>query len=134
MKKVKLLFRGCTRPEINISPENRPLEKEIPIGNQSFQGLRVGFESFDVPEETFPDGMTLNWLDSMILRVYKNFIITTSEKHAIPTINFCVCLRFKHHGRIFCHTEVPVCRQATNQTNNQSIYIYIFHQSHMYVI
>ena len=26
-------------PETNIAPENRPLEKEIPIGNHHFQGL-----------------------------------------------------------------------------------------------
>ncbi len=26
-------------PETNIAPENRPLEKEIPIGNRHFQGL-----------------------------------------------------------------------------------------------
>ena len=28
-----------TLPETNIVPVNRPLEKEIPIGNQNFQGL-----------------------------------------------------------------------------------------------
>ena len=28
-----------TPPETNIAPENRPLEKEIPIGNHYFQGL-----------------------------------------------------------------------------------------------
>ena len=28
-----------TLPEANISPENRPLEEEIPIGNHHFQGL-----------------------------------------------------------------------------------------------
>ena len=28
-----------TFPETNISPENRPLEQEIPIGNHHFQGL-----------------------------------------------------------------------------------------------
>ena len=28
-----------TLPETNIAPENRPLEKEIPIGNHHFQGL-----------------------------------------------------------------------------------------------
>ena len=28
-----------TLPEPNISPENRPLEEEIPIGNHHFQGL-----------------------------------------------------------------------------------------------
>ena len=26
-----------TLPETNIAPENRPLEKEIPIGNHHFQ-------------------------------------------------------------------------------------------------
>ena len=25
---------GCTLPETNITPENRPLEEEIPIGNR----------------------------------------------------------------------------------------------------
>ena len=30
-------YRGCTTlPETNIAPENRPLEKEIPIGNHHF--------------------------------------------------------------------------------------------------
>ncbi len=29
-----------TLPKTNIAPENRPLEKEIPIGNHHFQGLR----------------------------------------------------------------------------------------------
>ena len=29
---------GVILPEIDISPENRPLEKEIPIGNHHFQG------------------------------------------------------------------------------------------------
>ena len=28
-----------TLPETNIAPENRPLEKEMPIGNHHFQGL-----------------------------------------------------------------------------------------------
>ena len=28
-----------TLPESNIVPKNRPLEKEIPIGNYHFQGL-----------------------------------------------------------------------------------------------
>ena len=43
-------FEGCfclnihvlkvdTPPETNIAPENRPLEKEIPIGNHHFQVL-----------------------------------------------------------------------------------------------
>ena len=35
-----LVFGGCTLPETNIAPENRPLEKEIPIGNHHFQVLR----------------------------------------------------------------------------------------------
>ena len=30
---VKLLFKHVTLPETNVAPENRPLEKEIPIGN-----------------------------------------------------------------------------------------------------
>ena len=30
---------ACTLPETNIAPENRPLEKEIPIGNHYFQVL-----------------------------------------------------------------------------------------------
>jgi len=29
---------SITLPETNIAPENRPLEKEIPIGNHHFQG------------------------------------------------------------------------------------------------
>ena len=36
-------FWGCivnTLPETNVAPENRPLEKEIPIGNHHFQVLR----------------------------------------------------------------------------------------------
>ena len=32
-------FRGCTLPETNIAPENRPLEKEVPIENHHFHGL-----------------------------------------------------------------------------------------------
>ncbi len=32
-----------TLPETNIAPENRPLEKEIPIGNHHFQGRTVCF-------------------------------------------------------------------------------------------
>jgi len=28
-----------TLPETNIAAENRPLEKEIPIGNQHFRGM-----------------------------------------------------------------------------------------------
>ena len=31
--------RPITLPETNIAPENRPLEKEIPIGNHHFHGL-----------------------------------------------------------------------------------------------
>ena len=30
-------------PETTIAPENRPLEKEIPIGNHHFQGRTVSF-------------------------------------------------------------------------------------------
>ena len=33
-------LQECTLPETNIAPENRPLEKEIPIGNHHFQVLR----------------------------------------------------------------------------------------------
>ena len=32
-----------TLPETNIAPENRPLEKEIPIGNHHFQVRAVSF-------------------------------------------------------------------------------------------
>ena len=28
-----------TLPKTNMAPENRPLEKELPIGNHHFQGL-----------------------------------------------------------------------------------------------
>ena len=28
-------------PETNIAPENRPLEKEIPIGNHHFHGVML---------------------------------------------------------------------------------------------
>ena len=31
-----LVLPEGTLPETNIAPENRPLEKEIPIGNQHF--------------------------------------------------------------------------------------------------
>ena len=34
---------GLTFPETNVAPENRPLEKEIPIGNHHFQGQTVSF-------------------------------------------------------------------------------------------
>ena len=33
------LKNGGTLPETNVAPENRPLEKEIPIGNHHFQVL-----------------------------------------------------------------------------------------------
>ena len=37
---------GCfTLPETSIAPENRPLEKEIPIGNHYFQVLTVSFRA-----------------------------------------------------------------------------------------
>ena len=36
----KRLGMTNTLPKTNIAPENRPLEKEIPIGNHHFQGLR----------------------------------------------------------------------------------------------
>ena len=32
-----------THPETNIATENRPLEKDIPIGNHHFQVQTVGF-------------------------------------------------------------------------------------------
>ncbi len=32
-------IHNITLPETNMAPENRPLEKEIPIGNHHFQGL-----------------------------------------------------------------------------------------------
>ncbi len=37
-QEIQALFRasGLTLPETNIAPENRPLEKEIPIGNHHF--------------------------------------------------------------------------------------------------
>ncbi len=40
-EQIFLRFRlfGDTPPETNIAPENRSLEKEIPIGNHHFQGL-----------------------------------------------------------------------------------------------
>ena len=39
-----------TLPETNIAPENRPLEKEIPIGNHQFWGY-VSFRecTFQIP-------------------------------------------------------------------------------------
>ena len=33
----------CTLPETNVAPENRPLEKEIPIGNHHFQVRTLSF-------------------------------------------------------------------------------------------
>ena len=39
MESVRNPLFFVTLPETNISPENRPLEKEIPIGNHHFQGL-----------------------------------------------------------------------------------------------
>ena len=33
---VKAFVTSFTLPETNIAPENRPLEKEIPIGNHHF--------------------------------------------------------------------------------------------------
>ena len=42
VSKIIFLFQGCiTLPEINIAPENDPLEKEIPIGNPSFLGAML---------------------------------------------------------------------------------------------
>ena len=35
-----------TFPNINIAPENRPLEKEIPIGNHHFQVRTVSFREY----------------------------------------------------------------------------------------
>ena len=43
---------GCTLPETNVAPENRPLEKEIPIGNPPFSGAMLVFGS--VFEGIFP--------------------------------------------------------------------------------
>ena len=40
-KLAGLLMSSSTLPETNISPENRPLEKEIPIGNPSFLGAML---------------------------------------------------------------------------------------------
>ena len=34
-------YPGCTLPTTNIAPENRPLEKEIPIGNHCFFGAML---------------------------------------------------------------------------------------------
>ena len=34
---------GLTLPETNIASENRPLKKEIPIGNHHFQARTVSF-------------------------------------------------------------------------------------------
>ena len=39
VKILKKMKPPPTLPETNIAPENRPLEKEIPIGNYDFQGL-----------------------------------------------------------------------------------------------
>ena len=36
-----LWFTVGTLPETNIAPENRPLEKEIPIGNLHFLGAML---------------------------------------------------------------------------------------------
>ena len=36
----RVMIDTCTLPpETNVAPENRPLEKEIPIGNHHFQVL-----------------------------------------------------------------------------------------------
>ena len=35
-------FSPITLPKTNIAPENRPLEKELPIGNYHFQVLVLG--------------------------------------------------------------------------------------------
>ena len=36
-------LKGTLPETTNIAPENRPLEKEIPIGNHHFQGRAVSF-------------------------------------------------------------------------------------------
>ena len=36
-----------TLPETNVSPENRPLEKEIPIGSHHFLGAMLVLGSVD---------------------------------------------------------------------------------------
>ena len=36
---MDLAMLRITLPETNIVPENRPLEKEIPVGNHHFEGL-----------------------------------------------------------------------------------------------
>ena len=35
----KQVINEITLPETNLAPENRPLEKEIPLGNHNFQVL-----------------------------------------------------------------------------------------------
>ena len=42
---------GCTLPETNIAPENRPLEKGIPIWNHHFQVRTVSFR--EAKKESF---------------------------------------------------------------------------------
>ena len=43
IRKLEPSLGWITLPKTNISPENRPLEKEIPIGNHHFQGRSVSF-------------------------------------------------------------------------------------------
>ena len=46
---------GGILPETNIAPENRPLEKEIPIGNHHFYGQAVSFR----------EGIWKSWGDNL---------------------------------------------------------------------
>ena len=43
VSRVSPIFQGFgfTLPETNIAPENKPLEKEIPIGNHHFLGAML---------------------------------------------------------------------------------------------
>ena len=43
-----------TLPETNISPENRPLEKEIPVGNHHFLGAMLVSGRVRTPETAMP--------------------------------------------------------------------------------
>ena len=43
--RLRSLVCWCNLPETNIAPENRPLEKEIPIGNPPFLGAMLALGS-----------------------------------------------------------------------------------------
>ena len=81
-----------TLPETNIAPENRPLEKEIPIGNHHFQGRAVSFRECKIPGSKINSTMCFFLMVRLVIIIFvcRGVNIPSSRHHGFFLENGCI--------------------------------------------